>query len=94
MRYLLQVCSGYHCRGLNHLPVPGEMLIVARTPTLRQSCSRRKPSQLYPPMNVLLLMPAHLLTTPAKLPGPGGARLIVVDNLLMKQQLLIINRSR
>ena len=37
---------------------------------------------------------AHLLTTLAKLLGPGGARAIVADSLLMKQQLLIINRSR
>jgi hypothetical protein len=35
-----------------------------------------------------------LLTTLAKLLGPGGARAIVADSLLMKQQLLIINRSR
>jgi hypothetical protein len=45
-------------------------------------------------MKVLLLMLAHLLTTLAKLLGPGGARAIVADSLLMKQQLLIINRSR
>jgi putative transposase len=37
---------------------------------------------------------AHLLTTIAKLLGPGGAKAIVADSLLMKQQLLIINRSR
>ena len=45
-------------------------------------------------MKVLLLMLAHLLTTLAKLLGPGGAKAIVADSLLMKQQLLIINRSR
>ena len=45
-------------------------------------------------MKVLLLMLAHLLTTLAKLLGPGGARAIVADSLLMKQQLLVINRSR
>jgi len=45
-------------------------------------------------MKVLLLMLAHLLTTLARLLGPGGARAIVADSLLMKQQLLIINRSR
>ena len=37
---------------------------------------------------------AHLLTTVAKLLGAGGAKAIVADSLLMKQQLLIINRSR
>ena len=45
-------------------------------------------------MKVLLLMLAHLLTTLAQLLGPGGAKAIVADSLLMKQQLLIINRSR
>jgi len=45
-------------------------------------------------MKVLLLMLAHFLTTLAKLLGPGGAKAIVADSLLMKQQLLIINRSR
>ena len=45
-------------------------------------------------MKVLLLMLAHLLTTLAKLLGPGGAKAIVADSLLMKQQLLSINRSR
>jgi len=45
-------------------------------------------------MKVLLLMFAHFLTTLAKLLGPGGAKAIVADSLLMKQQLLIINRSR
>ena len=37
---------------------------------------------------------AHLLTTLARRLGPGGAKAIVADSLLMKQQLLIINRSR
>ena len=36
----------------------------------------------------------HLLTTIARLLGPGGAQAIVADSLLMKQQLLIVNRSR
>jgi len=45
-------------------------------------------------MKVLLLMLAHLLTTLAQLLGPSGAKAIVADSLLMKQQLLIINRSR
>ena len=34
------------------------------------------------------------MTTLAKLLGPGGAKAIVADSLLMKQQLLVINRSR
>ena len=34
------------------------------------------------------------LTTLARLLGSGGAKAIVADSLLMKQQLLVINRSR
>jgi len=45
-------------------------------------------------MKDLFVLVAHLLTTIAKLLGPGGARAVVADNLLMKQQLLVINRSR
>ena len=45
-------------------------------------------------MKDLMVLLAHLLTTIAKLLGPGGARAIVADSLLMKQQFLIINRSR
>ena len=39
-------------------------------------------------MKDLLALLAHLLTTIAKLLGPGGARAVVADSLLMKQQLL------
>jgi transposase InsO family protein len=45
-------------------------------------------------MNDLLTLLLHLLTTIAKLLGPGGAKAVVADSLLMKQQLLVINRSR
>ena len=41
-----------------------------------------------------LLILAHVLTTLAKLLGPGGAKAIIADSLLMKQQLIVINRSR
>jgi putative transposase len=36
----------------------------------------------------------HLLTTVARLAGPGGARSVVAESVLVKQQLLILNRSR
>ena len=36
----------------------------------------------------------HLLVTIARLFGPGGARSIVAESLLVKHQLLILNRSR
>jgi putative transposase len=45
-------------------------------------------------MKELLLLFAHLLSTIAKLLGPGGAKSVVAQSLLMQQQLLIVNRSR
>src|SRR5215468_8837426 len=40
---------------------------------------------------VLLL---HALTTIVRLAGPGGVRAVVAESVLVKQQLLILNRSR
>jgi transposase InsO family protein len=45
-------------------------------------------------MKDVLILIAHLLTTVAKFLGPGGAKSVVADSLLMKQQLLVISRSR
>jgi putative transposase len=36
----------------------------------------------------------HLLVTIARLAGPGGARSVVAESVLVKHQLLIVNRSR
>jgi len=36
----------------------------------------------------------HLLTTVAKLLGPGGGKAVIAENLLLKQQLLVVTRSR
>ncbi len=36
----------------------------------------------------------HLLVTVAKLLGPGGVRSVVAESLLVKHQLLVLNRSR
>jgi hypothetical protein len=49
---------------------------------------------IFSAMKDLLVLLIHLLTTVAKVLGPGGAKAVVADRLLMKQQLLIINRSR
>ena len=45
-------------------------------------------------MKDLVFLLIHLLTTIAKLLGPGGVKAIIADSLLMKQQLLVISRSR
>jgi transposase InsO family protein len=45
-------------------------------------------------MRDLAILFLHLITTITRLFGPGGARSIVAESLLVKHQLLIINRSR
>ena len=45
-------------------------------------------------MRDLIILLVHLLTSLARLMGPGGLRSVVAESLLVKQQLLILNRSR
>src|SRR6202790_696125 len=45
-------------------------------------------------MRDLVVLFLHLLTTLARLAGPGGARAVVAESVLVKHQLLILNRSR
>jgi hypothetical protein len=45
-------------------------------------------------MRDLVVLFLHLLTTLARLAGPGGARAVVAESVLVKQQLLVLNRSR
>src|SRR5206468_1180037 len=45
-------------------------------------------------MRDLAVLILHFLTTVARLAGPGGARAVVAESVLVKQQLLILNRSR
>jgi putative transposase len=41
----------------------------------------------------LAVLVLHLLVTVARLLGPGGARTVVAESVLVKHQLLILNRS-
>ena len=45
-------------------------------------------------MRDLLLLAIHLFVTIAKLLGPGGVRAVAAESLLLKQQLIVSNRSR
>jgi hypothetical protein len=45
-------------------------------------------------MRDLAVLFLHLLATLARLAGPGGARAVVAESVLVKQQLLVLNRSR
>jgi putative transposase len=42
----------------------------------------------------LAVLLVHVLATVARLAGPGGVRAVVAESVLVKQQLLILNRSR
>ncbi len=42
----------------------------------------------------LLALFLHFLTTLARLLGPGGTRAVIAETLLIKHQLLVLNRSR
>ncbi len=75
-------------------PAHGEFQIIAEMHDSGKTCSYRLSALSCSAMKDNLLRLAHLLTTIAKLLGPGGARAIVADSLLTKQQLLIINRTR
>ena len=45
-------------------------------------------------MRDLAVLFLHLLVTVARLAGPGGARSVVAESVLVKHQLLVLNRCR
>ena len=45
-------------------------------------------------MREWLILVAHLIVTIIKVATPGGARSVVAESLILKHQLLILNRSR
>lgn len=66
---------------------PGELLICPEFRDFPVSCddaARRD----------LLILFIHLLTTVARLVSPGSVRSVVAESVLVKRQLLILNRSR
>jgi len=44
--------------------------------------------------HLIVILLIHVLVTFARLQGPGGERAFTAHSLLMKQQLLVINRSQ
>jgi hypothetical protein len=45
-------------------------------------------------MRDLAILFIHLLATVAKLTRPGGARAVVAESLLVRHQLVVLNRGR
>ena len=68
-------------------PVPGELLIRGTTPGDSRFCYDKE-------MRDLVILFVHVIATLARLLGPGGIRSVVAESVLVKQQLLILNRSR
>ena len=52
------------------------------------------PSCYHSSMRNLAVLFIHLIAVLARLLGPGGVRSVVAESLLLKHQLLIVNRSR
>jgi len=49
---------------------------------------------MIPEMRDCLILFVHLLVTVARLAGPGGLRSVVAESVLVRHQLLILNRGR
>ena len=45
-------------------------------------------------MKEILVILLQLAATTAKLCGPGGVRAVIAENLLLKQQLIVLRRAR
>src|ERR1700720_4437695 len=55
---------------------------------------RSRRGVMFSPMREWLILVAHLVVTIIKIAAPGGARSVVAESLILKHQLLILNRSR
>jgi putative transposase len=67
--------------------VHGELLICPQFREFSVSCYDAE-------MRDLAILFIHLITTVARLAGPGGVRSVLAESVLVKHQLLILHRSR
>jgi len=67
--------------------VPGELLICGATSGNSRICYNKE-------MRDLVILFVHVIATLVRLLGPGGLRSVTAESVLVKQQLLILNRSR
>ena len=74
-------------RPSNVYAVRGELLICPEFREFSVSCYDTD-------MRDLVILFIHLLTTVARLAGRGGVRSVLAESILVKHQLLILNRSR
>src|SRR5450759_2852131 len=73
--------------GSRRRPVHGELLGCPEFHEFSVSCYDAE-------MRDLVILFVHRLTTIARLASPGGVRSVVAESVLVKHQLLILNRSR
>jgi hypothetical protein len=70
-----------------HQPVPGELLIRGSTPSDSMLCYDEE-------MRDLVILFVHVIANLVRLLGPGDLRSVVAESVHVRQQLLILNRSR
>ena len=71
----------------------GELLFLSPRQQLGQNCAYSWSTLPYLVMKDLLVPLADLLTTVAKLLGPGGAQVVVADSLLPQADQTILFRT-
>jgi hypothetical protein len=84
---LLFLCGGLQTVSL---PVAGELLIYDRPAPHFSVCN----SCYNAPMHNFVILFIHVIVTLSRLCGPGRIRSVAAESVLIKQQLLIPNRSR
>ncbi len=72
----------------------GEFLRLPESLRILKSDKREKIYQAGRTMRVAFLLFVHLLGNVAKLVGPGGSKGLLAETLLVKHQLIVLNRSR
>ena len=71
-----------------------EFVILALIPRFGNVARTRRLAYADFRMKDLLLTLLRLAVVIAKLSGPGGVRAVIAENLLLKQQLIVLRRGR
>src|SRR5271169_1530646 len=85
---------------LSRIPIPPWLHFVLAAPScgwrivISPMISQDSPSCYHSSMRHLMVLFIHFLATLVRLLGPGGVRSLLAESLLLKHQLLIVNRSR
>ena len=70
------------------------MQILALNLGLRNVARHQRLTYADARMRDLLLVLLHLVVTVVRLCGPGGVRAVIAENLVLKQQLIVLRRGR